>query len=425
MDKEIDKTKYEDVEVYDSKEKQPKKGHKFNVIVVVLCIVFATNILTGTIIYNVSSNRSKRAISDNVEFGELYNVKSAIDEYYVDDYDKDKLVEGAIKGMITAIGDPYTEFMNKEELKAWNSDVSGKYVGIGIQIGTNEDNEIVVISPIKGTPSERAGIKSGDVLVKVNELLITKNSLSDALAIMKTKENEKINLVLNRDGKEFSKVLITEEIKIQSVFSEMLDSDIGYIELTTFDDECSDDFEKALKELKAKKAKGIVLDLRGNPGGYVSECINIVSNFLPKGDIVVYTEDKAEKKTKYRSKGGDYEDMPLVVLVDGGSASASEIFSGAMRDYNRATLIGTKTFGKGKVQVILNDDIIGTTKGIGLKVTISYYYSPNGENIDKKGIEPNINIEYKEPAENEAYSKKKDNQLSKATEVLKEKIREK
>ncbi|SHJ94492.1 C-terminal processing peptidase-3. Serine peptidase. MEROPS family S41A [Hathewaya proteolytica DSM 3090] len=413
-------TNYEDKHLEDMNFKE-KKRRKGKWLIVVICIVIATNFATGAAVWAI--NRKEIKLVDENTFDELYKVKNTIDEYYVDGYDKSKVLEGAIKGMVTALGDPYTVYMNESELSDWNKDVSGKYTGIGIQIGANkETDEVVVISPFKGAPADRAGIKSGDVLVKVNDLSVTKETLNDALTIMKTKAGDKVNLVLKRDGKEYDKTIVTEEIQIQTVFSEMLDSGIGYIQLTMFDEDCSEPFAEALKDLKAKNAKGIIVDLRGNPGGYVNECVKITSNFIPKGEVIVYTEDKAKNQTKYKSEGGKYTDIPLVVLVDGGSASASEIFSGAVRDHNRATLIGDKTFGKGKVQVVLNDNLLGTNDGSGLKVTISYYYTPKGENIDKKGIHPEVEIKYDNAFKNTTYSKEKDNQLNKAIEVMKEKL---
>lgn len=402
------------------KSKISKKG-----VSLIIALLIVTNSATAYIAPRVYSKVvTKVPLNDIKYFKKLFAVKSNIDKYYVNGYKKDNLIDGAIKGMTSSIGDPYTTYFDKKEYEKWNTETGGKYVGIGIQIGVTMDNKVVIISCFEKSPADKGGILPGDILLKVNDLNVTPETLDKAIGKMKGKEGEKIHLTLERKDKgKFDVELVTSEIKMITVKSEIIDNNIGYMRMSMFDENTADGFMEELKNLKNKNIKGLILDLRGNPGGLVNQCIKITSNFIPKGETIVYTEDKNKNKSEYKSIGGLAQDLPLVILVDEGTASASEILSAAVRDYKKGTLIGTKTFGKGKVQTILDKRIFGLGDGTALKVTISYYFTPNGENIDKKGIQPDIQVEYPDELKQKPYNREADPQFKKALEVIKGKIK--
>lgn len=406
--------------------KRKRKGNK-KVIILTVVLLIITNTITAVISPRIYSNLvTKIPFEDIKKFKSLFAVKGNIDKYYVDKYKEEELIDGAIKGMVSSVGDPYTTYMDVKDYEKWNSETGGKYVGIGIQIGVTKDNQVVVVAPFKGSPADRAGIMPNDSIVKVNDLSVTPDNLDQAIAKMKGKKDTKIHLTLWRKDKgQFAVDLVTEEITMHTVTSKMLEGNIGYISMAMFDENSGDAFIEELKNVRNKNASGVIVDLRGNPGGLVSQCIKITSQFVPEGNTIVYTKDKEGNKDEYKSVGGIGQNLPLVILVDKGSASASEIFSAAIRDYKLGTLVGTNTFGKGKVQSVLDRSIFGLKEGTALKVTTSYYYTPNGENIDKKGIEPNVIVEYPVELMQKAYEESKDPQLQKAIEVMKEKINKK
>lgn len=355
--------------------------------------------------------------NDIAKFEKMFMVRNQLYKYYDGKIDDSVLVEGAIKGMTSALQDPYTVFMNKKEFDAFNTQTEGTYTGLGIQVGV-KDNKIVVISPFEESPAKKAGILAGDVIEKVNGTDVTGQDLEKAVGMMKGEKGTSVSLTLSREGKgNFDVKVNREKIEMITVTGEMLESNIGYIRISMFDENTAKNFNKKLKELQGKGMKGLVLDLRGNPGGLLNECVDVVSNFLPKGKTIVSTIDKYKNEKKYDSKGGSALNLPMVVLTDEGTASASEIVSGAVRDYKRGTLIGKKTFGKGVVQTILD-----TADGTALKVTISRYYTPNGENIHGTGIKPDIEVELPKSVA-EKYERSLDPQFSKALEVIKEKIK--
>lgn len=355
--------------------------------------------------------------SDISKFEKMFMVRNQLYKYYDGKIDDNALVEGAIKGMTSALQDPYTVFMNKKEFDAFNTQTEGTYTGLGLQVGV-KDNKIVVIAPFDDSPAKKAGILAGDVIDKVNGVDVTGQDLEKAVGMMKGEKGTSVSLTLTREGKgDFDVKVNREQIEMVTVTGEMLQNNIGYIKISMFDENTAKNFNKKLKELQGKGMKGLVLDLRGNPGGLLNECVDVVSNFIPKGKTIVSTIDKYKNEKKYDSKGGAAINLPLVVLTDEGTASASEIVSGAVRDYKLGTLIGKKTFGKGVVQTILD-----TGNGTALKVTISKYYTPNGENIHGTGIKPDIEVELPKSVA-EKYDRSLDPQFNKAIEVIKDKMK--
>ena len=354
-------------------------------------------------------------ISDSDKYSDLFELRSLLMAKYDGDIDDTVLLEGAMKGMASALGDPYTVYMNSEEYVDF-VESNNNFYGIGAQIGVR-DEKVVIIAPIEGSPAERAGIKAGDVILQVDDYEVTDANSEEVVSRVRGEEGVSVKLIVKRGQETLQFDVVREEIQSESVKGEILEDNIGYIQITTFSDEdVSVKFTEKLNELMER----LILDLRGNPGGYLDKCVEIASNFIPEGEMITYTIDKYDNKQVSLSQGGDAIGMPLVVLVDGGSASASEVVTGALKDNNVATVIGTTTFGKGIVQQLIPFvESDGDTGAI--KVTTSKYYCPNGENIHGKGIEPDITVELSEEVLSQEYSRDIDTQFQKALEVIREK----
>lgn len=358
-------------------------------------------------------------IEDTEKYSNLFNLRTMLFSMYDGEIDDEKLLEGAMKGMAQAIGDPYTVYMDKQEFTSFMESSQGSFYGIGAQLGVR-DNNVTIIAPVEGSPAEKAGLKAGDIILKVDDYEVVDLNTEAVVSRVRGEEGVPVILTIQREGVDepFEVEIVRAEIKTESVKGEMLEDGIGYIQITTFsDEEVSDKFSEKLNELKQQGMKKLILDLRGNPGGYLNECVEIASNFIPEGEVVTYTIDKYNKKVISNSLGGDAIGTPLVVLVDGGSASASEVVTGALRDHEAATTIGTITFGKGIVQQL---KVLPNDMG-GLKVTTSKYYTPNGENIHGTGIEPDIVVEIPQEILEKDYDRSIDPQFQKALEVIREK----
>jgi carboxyl-terminal processing protease len=367
---------------------------------------------------NGELSKAFESYSGVLKFKKLFEVNEALHKLYFGDINDDMLVEGAIKGMTAAINDPYTVFMNAKEYTDFNTQTEGTYVGLGLQVGVKNE-KITVIAPFEGSPAYKAGIITGDIIEKVNGKDVTGKDLELAVSMMKGKENEEVTVTIFRENKgQIDFKMKRAVINLVTVKGEMLENNIGYIQLTMFDEHTGKDFEAKLKELKGKGMKGLVLDLRSNPGGLLTTCVDVVSHFVAKDKVLVSTKDKYNNEKKYNSEGGIAIGMPLVVLIDEGTASASEIVSGVVRDYKLGTIIGTNSFGKGVVQTLID-----TKDGTALKVTISKYFTPNGENIHKVGIKPDIEVEYPLDLRDKPYTRTVDPQFNKALEVIKEKVK--
>lgn len=366
---------------------------------------------------NVKSTASQ--INDVEKYSALFTVRDTLIEKYDGEIDDNLLLEGAIKGMTNSLNDPYTVFMNDAEFEKLMKQTNSSMTGIGVNV-TSLDNKIVIISPIKGSPAEKAGIQSNDVIQKINDVEYTGEQLDDAISVISNSVGKEIKFTIEREGTApFDINIAPQEVKISVIDGEMLDSSMGYIRISSFMNEnTTEDFKNEIEELKNQGMKGLIVDLRENPGGLLSEAVGVASQFIPKDKIITYTVDKYGNKNESLSVGGIAEGMPLVVLVNEGSASASEVVTGALRDYNAATIIGNTTFGKGIVQQTLRFN-----NGIGgLKVTISKYYTPNGENIHKIGIKPDIEISTDNKLDTVNYSRNEDCQLKAAIEELNKKM---
>lgn len=337
--------------------------------------------------------RTGHATETYEELKTFSEVLTQVQKSYVDETKVKDLVQGAIRGMLSTL-DPHSAYMTPEMYKEMQVETKGEFGGVGIQIGVKE-NRLAVIAPIEGTPAYRAGVKAGDFIIKVNDETTKDLTLMDAVQKMRGPKGSKVNLTIQREGSPdpLQFTLVRDTIKIESVKSKVLDN-IGYIRLTQFQESTGRDLSKVLKQFKEQKLQSTILDLRNNPGGLLTAAVEVSEQFLPGGKMVVYTKGRESKKDEWIAKGKDQmDDSPMIVLVNEGSASASEIVAGALQDYGRAVIVGTTSFGKGSVQTILP---LGD--GSGLRLTTAKYYTPKGRSIQSTGITPDIVVKAQPPA---------------------------
>lgn len=407
-------------------EKYLKRQRFYKIVMLVVLTAFLTFIFTTIYItkkYNlsdgdqtISSLFSASSSSDDKLTKSLKNIKSILKKYYLNDIDEDKAIDGAIEGYVSSLGDQYTEYIPKDEMEDYTQNLMGNYVGIGIYMSQNiKDNTIVVLTPIKYSPAEEAGILPGDIIKKINDVEYTGENMTAAANNIKGAEGTKVKLEIQR-GQEIKTFEITrKKITTNPVIAEKLDNNIGYLEVTSFDENTAENFKSKYEELKAQGIDSLIIDLRNNGGGLVEEALKIADYIVPKGKELLVTVDKDGKEKVEKSKEDVLIDMPIVVLVNKNSASSSEILAGALKDLNEATIVGTTTYGKGVIQQFLT-----LRDGSGLKVTVEEYYTPNRTKINGVGIEPNEKIELPETITNPlTVERKDDTQLQKAIELLK------
>jgi len=308
---------------------------------------------------------------------------------YVENPDSRELIQGAIKGMVSSL-DPHSSYMNERSFKEMNLDIKGEFQGVGIQIGV-KNQQLTIIAPIDDTPGFRAGLAAGDKIMKINDEWTKDMTIEQAVDKMRGPKNTQVSLLIYREGwdkpKEFK--IMRDVIKVMSVKSEMLDNEIGYIRITQFQGQTTEELEKALKGLEAKGIKKLVLDLRNDPGGLLDASVDVSGKFLPRDSLVVYIQgrQKSDRKDFLTSGSETPREFPMVVLVNAGSASASEIVAGALQDSKRAVIVGTQTFGKGSVQTVFPLE-----GGGGIRLTTAKYYTPSGRSIQNVGITPDIEV---------------------------------
>ena len=407
-------------------EKYLKRQRFYKMVMLVVLTAFLTFIFTTIYItkkYNlsdgdqtISSLFSASSSSDDKLTKSLKNIKSILKKYYLNDIDEDKAIDGAIEGYVSSLGDQYTEYIPKDEMEDYTQNLMGNYVGIGIYMSQNtKDNTIVVLTPIKYSPAEEAGILPGDIIKKINDVEYTGENMTAAANNIKGAEGTKVKLEIQR-GQEIKTFEITrKKITTNPVIAEKLDNNIGYLEVTSFDENTAENFKSKYEELKSQGIDSLIIDLRNNGGGLVEEALKIADYIVPKGKELLVTVDKDGKEKVEKSKEDVLIDMPIVVLVNKNSASSSEILAGALKDLNEATIVGTTTYGKGVIQQFLT-----LRDGSGLKVTVEEYYTPNRTKINGVGIEPNEKIELPETITNPlTVERKDDTQLQKAIELLK------
>lgn len=345
-------------------------------------------------------------------------IEEVINQNYLNEVDEEEIEAGIYKGMISGLGDPYAAYYTQDELKALRESTSGAYQGIGAKLSQDPDSgAIQVVTCFEGTPAQKAGLLPGDILYTVNGTEVTGKDLTDVVSMIKTAEGDQVHIQVARDGEKDYLDFDVErsEVSVPTVAYKMMDNKMGYVAISEFDEVTAKQFQDALADLDEQGMEKLIIDLRNNLGGLLDTCCEMLRQILPEGRIV-YTEDKDGNQEEYNCDGAHAFKKPLVVLVNGYSASAAEIFSGAVKDYGIGTLVGTKTFGKGIVQ-----RIVGLQDGTAVKLTISKYFTPNGTDIHQKGIEPDVTVELDESLKNKVtITEEEDNQLQKAISILQE-----
>ncbi len=373
----------------------------FVMLIVAICVGIGINAVK-------TETGSKTTISSEVS-GKLDFLKEVIDLKYLDKPDEKTLEENIYKGLLQGLNDPYSVYYTKDEYDALKEETSGSYCGIGALVSQNADTGVITaINVFKGSPAEKAGMKNGDIIFKVEDKEVTGEDLNNVVAKMKGEKDTKVKINVYRTSeKEYIDLEITrDKVDVPTVEHKMLDKakGIGYIQITQFEEVTYDQFKEALDDLKKQGMKSIIFDLRNNPGGLYDTVCNMLDDLLPEGTLV-YTKDKDGNKQEKKSDA-NFLDMPMVVLQNENSASASEIFAGAIQDFGAGKIVGTQSFGKGIVQ-----SIIPLSDGSAVKLTVEKYYTPKGVNIHGKGITPDVKVEASKDG-------KKDNQLQKAIEII-------
>lgn len=384
-------------------------------LVVALAVTAGRVIQTFRLLGGTSKNGTQESVANSGTVEKLSVLEDTIQEYFWKDVTEEKLEEGVYKGILESLEDPYSVYYTNEELLALQQQTEGIYYGIGAYISQNKDVGYVQISKVmKDTPAEESGLLQGDYIYMVNGEDMFEKDSTYVVSKIKGEEGTKVMITVLRETESEPLEIEVERRKIESptVEYEMFDNGMAYIQIVEFDLVTTSQFETAYKQAKQDGMKGLIIDLRSNPGGNLSTVCDIARMILPKG-LIVYTEDKYGERVEYTCDGSQQIEVPLVVLTDGYSASASEILAGAIKDYGIGTLVGTTTYGKGIVQKVIN-----LTDGSAVKLTVSTYYTPNGNNIHQKGVEPDVEV----PFDAEQYVAGVDNQLEKAKEVLAEQM---
>jgi len=368
--------------------------------------------LTEALIENKSASDKP-----TVDFSLFWKVWDLLKEKYVNrtTLDAQQMVYGAIKGMIKATGDPYTTFFDPKETKSFSDDIGGSFEGIGAELGI-KDAILTVIAPLESSPAQKAGLRAGDKILKIGDKSTADMTIDEAVDLIRGKKGTTVKLtIFHEKAQETQEVVITREtIEVKSVKIEFKDSNIAYIKITKFGEETGKEFDAAMNQTLAQNSRGIILDLRNDPGGFLDKSVDIASRLISKGQVVVIEEDNAGKKENLYTSGGDkLSSLPMVVLINEGSASASEILAGALRDDREVSLIGKKSFGKGSVQELIN--LPGDSS---VKITVAKWLTPNGDYIMEKGINPDFEVDLT----TDDFDNNRDPQLDKAMEVLKEKM---
>lgn len=339
--------------------------------------------------------------------------------YYYGEFDKQDIYNSLYSGVLESLEDPYSVYYTKEEYEDMQVSTSGKYVGIGAGVSQNLNTmEVTITKVYRGTPSEDAGLKNGDMILSVEDIQATSVEVSELVQYIRGEEGTTVHMVIYRPstGETLEFDVERRKVVLPSIEGELLEDGIGYIQITEFQDETDEQFAQMVNQLKTQGAKGLIIDVRANPGGLLRTVVNLLDQVLPKG-LLVYVQDKYGNRDDYTSDAICL-DLPIVVLMDESSASASEIFAGALKDYEYATLVGKTTYGKGIVQ-----NIIRLSNGDAMKITTAKYFTPKGNDIHKIGVTPDVEVDYEYSGpEDEVYDKQYDSQFLKAVEIMKEKL---
>ena len=402
-------------EIYEEFRKEKKSLIiKFSLITIILVMLVAVAASEFTLYYYFKTNNlEKSEVSENSEKNidaiadTLKNFRKEIDKVFLGEIDEQKVLDETIKGYVKGLDDEYSEYMTKEEWDEFQSAALGNYVGIGIYMTTDNNGNVIVLAPIKGSPAESAGLETGDIITAVNDENVLGTSSDDVSNKIKGEAGTEVKLTVLRDNEYIDMNVKREEIKVYHVEEKMLENNIGYMNLATFDEGCSDEFREKYQTLKNQGARSLILDLRNNTGGLVDEALKIADMMIEKDKTLLITVDSKGNKEIDKAKEDPIVEGDIIVLTNEYSASASEILVGALKDNGRAKSLGTKTFGKGVIQNVffLND-------GSALKLTVNEYFTPNETKINKVGIAPDYEVELPEDSQ-------EDVQLNKAIELLK------
>lgn len=399
-----------------------RKQKIYKIIMLIVVVAVITFLATGVYMYNAMGGTKTEYVvlkgtgETNSIDTILSSFRDIIDEKYLGEVKEEDLINGAIKGYIEGLNDPYTEYYTKEEMEEVTQTTYGNFDGIGIYMTKDIETEyVLVLSPIEESPAEEAGILPGDLIIEVNGEDIKGMELDNVSARIKGEPGTKVKIEILRGTETKELEVERRNVKINHVKYEVLENDIGYIKLSAFDNNCAKEFEAKYDELKQKNIKSLIIDLRNNGGGIVDEALEIIDLIVNKGETMLITVDKEGNEEVSKTKKDAKITEPIVILTNENTASASEILAGALKDLGKAKIVGTKTYGKGVIQ-----ELITLTNGAGIKITTNEYYTPNRNKINEQGIEPDEIVELPEELQNQvSIEKEEDTQLKKAIEILK------
>ena len=403
---------------------EEKKRYKvYKIIMLVVLVAFITFLITSITFYQyfVKGNSLNKYLAlmtsdESQDISQtLDTYRAVIDKYYLGEVDEESLKEGAIKGYIEGLGDPYTEYISKEDMQDYLEDTMGNFVGIGIyMVKDTETNRIMILTPIKNSPAERAGIRPGDYIIAVDGEEYTGDDLTVISTKIKGEEGTTVKLQILRGEETLDFEITRENIVVNPVDGELLENNIGYIEFSSFDEGTAEQFKTKFEELQAQGITSLIIDLRNNGGGIVDEALQIAGYIADKDSVLLYEVDKDNNETVETNESDPIINMPVIILTNENTASSSEILAGALKDLGKAKTVGTKTYGKGVIQQILT-----LPDGSGVKITTEKYLTPNRTEINKIGIEPDETVELPDEVENVLnVERSQDTQLQKAIEML-------
>lgn len=355
-----------------------------------IVFVLGVNVGNGSIPMAWSRGSAQNgSLPTTLDYSTVNQVYQAVKDNYDGKLTEQQLLDGLKSGLAQATGDPYTEYFNTKDAKAFNNQLQGTFSGIGAELGQDSDKNLVVIAPISGFPADKAGLRAQDIITSINGKSTSGMSVDEAVNLIRGKKGTKVELKVVRNKSDALTFTITRaDIKVPSVNSKILDDDLGYMQITQFSDDTASLASKAAQNFKDKDVKGVILDLRDDPGGLLDAAVKVSSLWLPQNKLILQEKTDGKVVNTYKADGSNtLAGIPTVVLVNSGSASAAEITAGALRDNNVASILGEKSYGKGSVQQIMN-----LSGGAEIKVTVARWYRPNGQNIDKKGITPDKTV---------------------------------
>jgi len=394
----------------------------YKIIMLLALVIFITFLITSIGMYQYfikNEELGKQILINSTEkhdiASEIKKYEDLIERYYLGEIDEEKLREGAIKGYIEGLGDPYTEYISKDDMKEYMESTRGNFVGIGIYMVKNiESNRVQILSPIKNSPAEKNGILPGDLIISVDDVEYTADDMSVAATKIKGEEGTTVKIKIYRESEYIDFEIKRESIKVNPVESKILENNIGYIVFSSFDENTAQDFKTEYEKMESQGITSLIIDLRNNGGGMVREALNIANYFTDKGSVLLYEADKNNNEKIEKAKNDPIIDMPVIILTNENTASSSEILAGALKDLGKAKIVGTKTFGKGVIQEVLT-----LRDGSGLKITSQKYLTPNRKEINEIGIEPDVEVSLPDTVTNVLVVKEEeDTQLQKAIEIL-------